>query len=65
MNCTKPFQLFHAEKIEPCLKHEGSDDQGITDIDAKHKDPLMCSLYAPDIYRIMTAMEVCLMFCQP
>ncbi|CDP18418.1 unnamed protein product [Coffea canephora] len=46
------------EKIEPCLKHEGSDDQGITDIDAKHKDPLMCSLYAPDIYRIMTAMEL-------
>ncbi|CAA2997871.1 cyclin-A2-2-like isoform X1 [Olea europaea subsp. europaea] len=32
--------------------------QGITDIDSKHKDPLMCSLYAPDIYRNLHATEL-------
>ncbi|KAL3500456.1 hypothetical protein ACH5RR_039549 [Cinchona calisaya] len=53
----KQIQSKH-EKNNPFLKQEGSDDQGITDIDAKHKDPLMCSLYASDIYRIMSAVEL-------
>ncbi|CAI9755630.1 unnamed protein product [Fraxinus pennsylvanica] len=30
---------------------ENLDNAGIMDIDSKHKDPQMCSLYAPDIYR--------------
>ncbi|XP_022879684.1 cyclin-A2-2-like [Olea europaea var. sylvestris] len=33
------------------------DNVGIMDIDSKHKDPLMCSMYAPDIYRNLHATE--------
>ncbi|KAL3498333.1 hypothetical protein ACH5RR_041065 [Cinchona calisaya] len=60
-NRSKHVELQNVSQIEknkPCQKQDGSNDQGITDIDAKHKDPLMCSLYAPDIYRIMSAMEL-------
>ncbi|KAG9146500.1 hypothetical protein Leryth_011784 [Lithospermum erythrorhizon] len=39
-------------------KQEESDGLDFTDIDSKHKDPLMCSLYAPDIYHHLKAMEI-------
>ncbi|CAA3014264.1 cyclin-A2-1-like [Olea europaea var. sylvestris] len=38
-------------------KQENMDNVGIMDIDSKHKDPLMCSMYAPDIYRNLHATE--------
>ncbi|KAL3616073.1 hypothetical protein CASFOL_040367 [Castilleja foliolosa] len=41
-----------------CMKQESLDDMGITDIDSKHKDPLMCSLYASDIYSALYARQV-------
>lgn len=31
----------------------------IVDIDAGHKDPQLCSLYAPDIYNNLRVAEVC------
>lgn len=56
--------LFHrADETKVCQKQEGSDSLGIADIDSKHKDPLMCSLYAPDIYSNLHAMEVCMLSC--
>lgn len=39
-------------------KKQTLEELGITDIDSKHKDPLMCGAYAPYIYRNMNAMEV-------
>ena len=39
-------------------KQEELDGLNIIDIDAKHKDPQMCGLYAPDIYQHLRAMEV-------
>ncbi|XP_031102495.1 cyclin-A2-1-like [Ipomoea triloba] len=42
-------------------KKEGLDSLGISlisDIDSKHRDPQMCSLYAPDIYTNLHAMEL-------
>ncbi|KAL7159432.1 hypothetical protein ABFS83_01G026700 [Erythranthe nasuta] len=41
-----------------CVKQENLNDRGITDIDSKHKDPLMCSLYADDIYSNLYARQV-------
>ncbi|XP_009798808.1 cyclin-A2-2-like [Nicotiana tabacum] len=46
------------DETKVCQKQEGSDSLGIADIDSKHKDPLMCSLYAPDIYSNLHAMEL-------
>lgn len=46
------------DESKVCQKQEGSDALGIADIDSKHKDPLMCSLYAPDIYSNLHAMEL-------
>ncbi|XP_060216325.1 cyclin-A2-2 [Lycium barbarum] len=46
------------DESKGCQKQEGSDALGIADIDSKHKDPLMCSLYAPDIYSNLHAMEL-------
>ncbi|KAL8063462.1 hypothetical protein ABFX02_01G027500 [Erythranthe guttata] len=40
------------------VKQENLNDRGITDIDSKHKDPLMCSLYADDIYSNLYARQV-------
>jgi len=31
----------------------------ITDIDADHKDPQLCSVYAPEIYSNLRVAEVC------
>ncbi|GAA0151064.1 kinase activator [Lithospermum erythrorhizon] len=39
-------------------KQEELDGLDIIDIDSKHKDPQMCSLYAPDIYQHLKAMEL-------
>ena len=52
------FLFHHADESKVCLKQEGSNSLSIADIDSKHKDPLMCSLYAPDIYNNLQAMEV-------
>ncbi|KAG8375513.1 hypothetical protein BUALT_Bualt10G0107600 [Buddleja alternifolia] len=38
------------EDGELCAKQQDLDGSGIADIDSKHKDPQMCSLYAADIY---------------
>ncbi|KAF3612543.1 Cyclin-A2-1 [Capsicum annuum] len=46
------------DESKVCLKQESSNSLGIADIDSKHKDPLMCSLYAPDIYSNLHAMEL-------
>ncbi|CAN4097917.1 unnamed protein product [Withania somnifera] len=46
------------DESKVCQKQESSDALGITDIDSKHKDTLMCSLYAPDIYSNLHAMEL-------
>ncbi|GFP80319.1 cyclin-a2-1 [Phtheirospermum japonicum] len=43
---------------ELCIKQESLADMGIADIDSKHKDPLMCSLYAADIYSALYARQV-------
>lgn len=43
-----------------CEKLEASSSPLITDVDSNHKDPLMCSLYAPDIYSNLRVMEVCI-----
>ncbi|KAL0330279.1 UNVERIFIED_CONTAM: Cyclin-A2-1 [Sesamum radiatum] len=48
----------HAEDGKPCVKQEHLDDRSITDIDSKHKDPQMCSLYAADIYSNLYARQV-------
>ncbi|KAL6578528.1 hypothetical protein OROMI_008744 [Orobanche minor] len=39
-------------------KEENLDDRDVTDIDSKHNDPQMCSLYASDIYYNLYAMEL-------
>ncbi|KAL3650868.1 hypothetical protein CASFOL_007271 [Castilleja foliolosa] len=46
------------EDDEHYMNNESLDDFGITDIDTKHKDPLMCSLYAADIYSALYARQV-------
>ncbi|KAL2517628.1 Cyclin-A2-2 [Abeliophyllum distichum] len=50
-------QLKRGESTR-CNKQENLDNAGIMDIDSKHKDPQMCSLYAPDIYRNFHATEL-------
>ncbi|KAK6119466.1 hypothetical protein DH2020_046794 [Rehmannia glutinosa] len=51
-------QVDHAEDGTLCVKQESLDDRGITDIDSKHKDPQMCSMYAADIYSTLYARQV-------
>ncbi|KAL0297301.1 UNVERIFIED_CONTAM: Cyclin-A2-1 [Sesamum radiatum] len=46
----KMFLPDHAEDEKHCKKEENLDGRGVIDIDSKHKDPQMCSLYAADIY---------------
>ncbi|KAI3468283.1 hypothetical protein Pfo_024946 [Paulownia fortunei] len=63
---TKTDSAKHIPLISPsaredgklCVKQEILDDRGITDIDSKHKDPQMCSLYAADIYSTLYARQV-------
>lgn len=52
------FLLHHADESKVCRKQEGFANLGVADIDSRHKDPLMCSLYAPDIYNNLHAIEV-------
>ncbi|XP_026408492.1 cyclin-A2-2-like isoform X4 [Papaver somniferum] len=53
-----------SRKPTPCMKDkvEVGENYGngpeITDIDSDHEDPLMCSLYAPDIYRNLHVAEL-------
>ncbi|KAK1408157.1 hypothetical protein QVD17_39792 [Tagetes erecta] len=37
---------------------EGENDQTILDIDSKHKDPLMCSLYAAEVFNNLRVAEL-------
>ncbi|GAB4854170.1 Cyclin-A2 [Ancistrocladus abbreviatus] len=48
----RPSQLESLLKKDhlPCEKSGTSNDPDVIDIDSKHKDPQMCSLYALDIY---------------
>ncbi|CAI9094418.1 OLC1v1030157C1 [Oldenlandia corymbosa var. corymbosa] len=48
----------HQQEGSKSCQEEGSDDYSFIDIDGKTKDPLMCGLYAPDIYRTMSAIEL-------
>ncbi|KAM1219644.1 hypothetical protein ACFX11_046748 [Malus domestica] len=41
-----------------------SSNQHIVNIDADYKDPLLCSLYAPDIYNHSSVAEVCVVECR-
>ncbi|KAF5178905.1 Cyclin [Thalictrum thalictroides] len=55
----KPFQHlrpFKEEDRKHCKNFEL--DSHVTDIDANNIDPLMCSLYAPDIYHNLRAKEL-------
>ncbi|MCL7049539.1 hypothetical protein MKW94_018538 [Papaver nudicaule] len=56
----KPSQ----QHTTPCMKGEAEAGENcgngleITDIDSDHEDPLMCSLYAPDIYSNLRVAEL-------
>ncbi|KAF8400732.1 hypothetical protein HHK36_014032 [Tetracentron sinense] len=57
----KPFQLQSPSKKEKdklCVELGISSGQDIADIDSYHKDPQICSLYAPDIYSNLRVAEV-------
>ncbi|CAK9185471.1 unnamed protein product [Ilex paraguariensis] len=41
-----------------CCKSEALHSLGIADIDSNHKDPQMCSMYAPDIYNNIRVLEL-------
>lgn len=56
------FQLFIADEGKLCPKRDDLETLGVTDIDSKHRDPQMCTLYAPDIYTNLHAKEVCITF---
>ncbi|XP_073131281.1 cyclin-A2-2 [Henckelia pumila] len=47
-----------AEDVKLCNKQENLPDRGIIDIDSKHKDPQMCSIYVVDIYNSLHAAEL-------
>ncbi|KAK6140985.1 hypothetical protein DH2020_025276 [Rehmannia glutinosa] len=55
---SRQTEVDHAEDGTLCVKQESLDDRGITDIDSKHKDPQMCSMYAADIYSTLYARQV-------
>lgn len=50
MDAEEEISLY--EKLT-CMKPE------FTDIDSDHKDPQLCSHYAPDIYNNLRVAEVC------
>ncbi|KAL1552461.1 cyclin-A2-2-like [Salvia divinorum] len=41
-----------------CMKEESLEGRGVIDIDSRHRDPQMCSLYAADIYTSLFARQV-------
>lgn len=48
------FNYAEKESDEKCCL-------SITDIDANHNDPRMCSIYALEIYEVLRVIEVCKM----
>ncbi|XP_057799552.1 cyclin-A2-1-like [Salvia miltiorrhiza] len=46
------------DEVVLCMKQENLEDRGVIDIDSKHRDPQMCSLYAADIYTSLFARQV-------
>ncbi|CAN1828087.1 CYCA2-2 [Linum perenne] len=55
---TKPTQSENKGDSIIHQKQEALDSLGILDIDSDSKDPLVCSLYAPDIYKHMRVTEL-------
>ncbi|CAN0877675.1 CYCA2-2 [Linum grandiflorum] len=58
---TKVFPAFRSTKHGDSIIHEKQDalvKLGIQDIDTNFKDPLVCSLYAPDIYKHIRVTEL-------
>ncbi|KAI3454048.1 hypothetical protein Pfo_010711 [Paulownia fortunei] len=55
-NSSKQIPLQEDGKL--CKKEENLDVRGIIDIDSKHEDPQMCSLYAADIYYNLYATQL-------
>lgn len=54
--------VVYAEKGKLCEKLDILDGPKVADIDSNHNDMLMCSLYAPDIYKNLSVTEVCCLF---
>ena len=52
-------QVVEAEKGNSSGNSMTSRTPDIVDIDASHKDPELCCLYAPDIYNNLRVAEVC------
>ena len=60
MLCLQGRLLLYAGEIKLSNKVEASDDEAILDIDCKHKDHRMCSVYAAEVYSNLRVTEVCL-----
>lgn len=65
MMLIKQSSNTHARQQSPskkedkhCQKLDTPKDLQIADVDSNHKDPQMCSLYAPDIYNNLRVMEL-------
>ncbi|GMP94710.1 hypothetical protein CsSME_00044059 [Camellia sinensis var. sinensis] len=65
MMLIKQSSNTHARQRSPskkedkhCQKLDTPKDLQIADVDSNHKDPQMCSLYAPDIYNNLRVMEL-------
>lgn len=56
----KVQSLHCVGEIKISKKVEPANDQAIIDIDSKHKDPQMCSLYAAEVYNNLRVTEVCI-----
>ncbi|CAK9136577.1 unnamed protein product [Ilex paraguariensis] len=50
--------MIRQEEGNLCCKSEALHSLGIADIDSNHKDPQMCSMYAPDIYNNIRVLEL-------
>uniref|UniRef100_A0A7N0TT11 B-like cyclin n=1 Tax=Kalanchoe fedtschenkoi TaxID=63787 RepID=A0A7N0TT11_KALFE len=50
--------VLKARKSNPPQKLKKSNDPGISDLDSNHKDPQLCSLYAPEIYNHLRVAEL-------
>ncbi|PIN00916.1 G2/Mitotic-specific cyclin A [Handroanthus impetiginosus] len=55
--CISLMRISRREHDKLIMKQDNLEERGITDIDSKHKDPQMCSLYAADIYSNLYAKQ--------
>ena len=51
--------VVEPEKANPFGGIIASKSPDIVDVDADHKDPQLCCIYAPDIYNNLRVAEVC------